>query len=623
MKGIHLGIFLLCAALLGLISEPVQASIGDIITVAGATPGFSGDKGLAQPYGVAVDSAGNLYVADYINQVIRKIESGTGNLSVVAGSDGASAFDGDDGPATAAFLSGPSGVAVDSAGNLYIADYFNNRIRKVTASTGIISTVAGNGTAGFAGDGAAATAASLNGPKGVAVDGAGNLYIADSNNHRVRKVTAGTGFISTVAGNGNSVASGDGAAATAAGMFPYGVAVDGSGNLYIADQSNHRVRMVAASNGFVSTIAGTGVAGFSGDGATATAAQLRYPYGVAVDNAGSVYIADYINARIRKVSAGIISTVAGNGTWGSAGDGAAATLANLNGPNGVAVDGAGNIFIADLGNNRIREVTMATVTTVPGAPTGVTAIAGKAQASVSFSAPASNGGSAITGYTVTSSPAGGTDLNAGSTATTHTVTGLLNGTPYSFTVVATNLVGPGAKSAASSPVTPAIPFYNLSLSFAGTGAGSVNGGMSCTKGGSCPAVPFLENTVVTLIPSPDSNSLFGGWSSACIVTGNNCAVTVSAITSVTATFNAAAKLQVGVAPYALLADAYAAAANSAVIQARSVVFSDGDFILNRAVSVYLTGGYDTAFNMHTGDTALVGKLLVRSGTVRVDGLIVR
>ena len=314
---------------------------------------------------MAVDGSGNLYIADTFNHRIRKVDS-SGNISTVAG-NGTRGFGGDGGAATAAQLNRPVDVAVDGSGNLYIADNFNHRIRKVDSS-GNISTVAGNGTRGYTGDGVAATATGLRNPSGVALDGSGNLYIVDTNNHRIRKVDS-SGNISTVAGNGTFGFSGDGAAATDARLQnPRGVAVDGSGNLYIAARNNHRIRKVDASSGNISTVAGTGTAGFSGDGAAATAAQLNFPQDMAVDGSGNLYIADRSNYRIRKVdSSGNISTVAGNGTSGFSGDGAAATAAQLNAPRAMALDGSGNLYIADSNNNRIRKVdSSGNISTVAG-----------------------------------------------------------------------------------------------------------------------------------------------------------------------------------------------------------------------------------------------------------------
>jgi uncharacterized protein (TIGR03437 family) len=351
-----------------------KVSNGVIATMAGTgSPGFGGDNGpaasaqLNSPYGVAVDSAGNLYIADYDNDRIRKVSNGV--ISTVVGS-GTVGFSGDNGPATSAQLNTPLGVALDLAGNLYIADTFNDRIRKV--SNGTITTVAGNGQRGaFSGDNGPATSAQLNGPLGVTVDAAGNLYIADSENNRIRKVSQG--IITTVAGNGslaNLFSVGDNGPATSAQLnSPYGVAVDAAGNLYIADSGYSRIRKV--SYGIITTVAGNGTMGFSGDNGPATSAQLGMPAGVAVDAAGNLYIADSFNNRIRKVSNGVITTVAGMGPSGDSaggfsGDNGPATSAQLRNPQGVAVDAAGNLYIADSENNRIRKVSNGVITTVAG-----------------------------------------------------------------------------------------------------------------------------------------------------------------------------------------------------------------------------------------------------------------
>ncbi len=354
----------------------VDADTDFISTVAGdGTYGFGGDGAAAtaaqlySPQGVAMDGDGNLYIADTNNSLIRKVDA-DGDISTVAG-NGTAGFGGDGAAATAAQLYSPYGVAVDGDGNLYIADTNNRRIRKVDADTDFISTVAGNGSYGHSGDGAAATAARLRSPRGVAVDGDGNLYIADSSSHRIRKVDADTDFISTVAGNGAGGFGGDGAAADAAQLnFPTGVAVDGDGNLYIADTDNHRIRKVDASSKNISTAAGASSGGE--DGGPATQARLTTPSGVAVDGSGNVYIADTDNHRIRKVDAdGNISTVAGDGTAGFDGDGAAADAAQLNFPTGVAVDGSGNLYIADTNNSRIRMVgTDDNISTVAGGGSG-------------------------------------------------------------------------------------------------------------------------------------------------------------------------------------------------------------------------------------------------------------
>ncbi len=347
------------------------AAGGTITTVAGnGTAGFSGDNGpatsasLSNPYGVAVDSSGNLYIADSSNQRIRKVAAG-GTITTVAGS-GTQGFGGDNGPATSASFSNPFGVAVDSSGNLYIADYTNQRIRKVSVG-GTITTVAGNGAGGFSGDNGPATSASLHSPYGVGVDSSGNLYIADLNNSRIRKVSAG-GTITTVAGNGFSGSSGDNGPATSASLYnPFGVALDNGGNLYIADQSNNRIRKVSA-GGTITTVAGNGTFAFSGDGGPAISASLNVPTAVAVDSSGNLYMADQHNQRIRKVSAGgTITTVAGNSTAGFSGDSGPAISASLNGPTAVAVDSGGNLYFADTSNNRIRKVSAGgTISTVAG-----------------------------------------------------------------------------------------------------------------------------------------------------------------------------------------------------------------------------------------------------------------
>lgn len=258
------------------------------------------------------------------------------------------------GDGTLAVLNDPWGVAIDSSGNIYIADTFNNRVRKV--SGGFITTVAGNSTAGFSGDGSAAISAELNCPIGAAIDTLGNVYIADSNNNRIRKVDTSNN-ITTVAGNGTAGFSGDGSAANSAELnFPAGVAIDSLGNIYIADSGNNCVRKVTGGI-IINTVAGNGTAGFSGDGGAATSAQLSTPVGVAVDSAGNIYIADEFNYRVRKVSGGLITTVAGNGTSSIySGDGSAATSAELSTPIGVAVDSQGNLYIGDSLNSRVRKV---------------------------------------------------------------------------------------------------------------------------------------------------------------------------------------------------------------------------------------------------------------------------
>ena len=355
-----------------------------IETVAGnGMASFSGDGSAAtsaaiyNPNGVTVDSAGNLYIGDSNNNRIRRVDA-SGNISTIAGT-GTNGFNGDGGAATSARLDFPSRLVVDSAGNLYFADENNHRIRRVDTS-GNISTVAGTGAGGilgsFGGDGGPATSAAFRFPKSVALDSAGNLYIADYNNHRIRKVDA-SGNISTIAGTGTFGFSGDGGQATAAMLYsPTGVTLDSAGNLYIADTNSHRIRKVDPA-GIISTIAGTGTPGFSGDGGPANAAQLNWPRIVALDGAGNLYITDSQNHRIRKVDAsGTISTVAGTGTGGFSGDGSAPTSAQINAPRSIAVDSASRyIYIADTSNNRIRRISGVAQPRPPAEPSPVAPVA--------------------------------------------------------------------------------------------------------------------------------------------------------------------------------------------------------------------------------------------------------
>jgi sugar lactone lactonase YvrE len=335
-----------------------------IITVAGTgSAGFSGDGGpatsarLQTPEGVTVNSSGTLYIADYGNHRVRQVTR-DGVIATVAGT-GSAGYGGDGGPATAAQLHFPYGVAVDSAGTLYIAEFGNHRVRQVTRD-GVITTVAGTGSAGYGGDGGPATAAQLNHPCGVAVDKAGTLYIVDDYNDRVRQVTP-DGVITTVAGTGSSGYSGDsgdGGPATAAPLnHPVGVAVDNAGTLYITEWHHHRVRRVAP-DGVITTVAGTRNSGYSGDGGPASSAHLNTPSGVAVDNAGTLYITDDFNHRIRQVTRdGVITTVAGTGSAGHGGDNGPAVAAHLNNPVGVAVDSAGALYITERDSHRVRKVT--------------------------------------------------------------------------------------------------------------------------------------------------------------------------------------------------------------------------------------------------------------------------
>ncbi|HLA26593.1 MAG TPA: NHL repeat-containing protein, partial [Syntrophales bacterium] len=345
-----------------------QVSITNTISTLPMTAG----PGLNSPDGAAIyyDTAQQklyLYIADQDNHRIRKLDTVTNALVTVAGT-GSAGSAGDDGPAIVAQLNSPSSVALDASGNLYIADTGNHKIRRVTAA-GIISTVAGNGLVGSGGDGGPATLAKFESPEGVCLDAAGNIFIADTNNHRIRKVTAG--MISRVAGSAIGFFGDGGDALSAKLDSPQGVAVDVAGNIFIADTNNHRVRKVTASTNIINTLAGT-TAGYSGDGGTATAANLSSPQGVSVDGAGNIYIADTGNHRLRIVNhdtTPIISTLAGTGTSGYSGDNQPAVQAKLRSPRGVALGltkGGGRIFISDTVNNRVRVLFLKTEPQVYG-----------------------------------------------------------------------------------------------------------------------------------------------------------------------------------------------------------------------------------------------------------------
>jgi uncharacterized protein (TIGR03437 family) len=491
-----------------------------ITTVAGTgVPGFSGDGGpatsaqLFYPYGVTVDGSGNLYIAGYYDHRIRKV-SPNGIITTVAG-NGNSGFSGDGGPATSAQLYYPRSVVADGAGNLYIADSANHRIRKVSPS-GIITTAAGTGNWGYSGDGGPATNAKLDYPYSVTIDLSGDLYIADTGNDCIRKVPP-SGIITTVAGvNGYFGYSGDGGQATSAQLnSPAGIALDGSGNLYIADRDNNRIRKVSPS-GIITTVAGAGVYGFSGDAGPATSAQLSYPYGVTVDGSGNLYITDRDNNRIRKVSpSGIITTVAGAGSAGYSGDGGPATDAQLYWPSAAAVDGSGNIYIADYGNHRIRLVragaaaALFIVTTSP-LPQGTAGVA------YSQTLSATGGTSPYTWSVTSDSLPGGLALSGGTISGMPAAAGA-----YSFTVQVRDAAAAIASRtfsltvsspSANPPVIYAGGIVNAASNAAGQpiAAGSLvsiygaNLATGTTQAGSIPLPTSLDNVSVAFnnVPAP-------------------------------------------------------------------------------------------------------------------------
>ena len=315
----------------------VDLTTGVITTIAGGGSGDLGDGGPAtdatfssHPMRVTCDRAGNLYVADAHHARIRKIDTSTGTITTVAGC-GTEGYSGDGGPAVHAQIASPHGTALDQEGNIHIADLKNDRIRKVDAPTGVITTVAGTGEHGYSGDGGPATEAMLASPIAVFATADGDLFIADHRNSRIRKVDAATGIITTVAGTGEQGFRGDGGPATHVAIsLPRDVALDANGSLYIADGANNRIRKVDP-DGTITTIAGTGSEKFFGDGGPAHMANLSMPYSIALDCDGNLYIVDTGNRRVRKIDAStrIITTVAGNGSYGFSGDGGPATDAPL------------------------------------------------------------------------------------------------------------------------------------------------------------------------------------------------------------------------------------------------------------------------------------------------------
>lgn len=351
--------FILFASVLSSKAQFISTIAGNGVGSGTGTGTYSGNGGLATAAGmfgltsVAFDGSGNLYIADRNNNVVRKVNT-MGIISTVAGT-GVAGYSGDGGAATSAMLNLPYGIAVDNTGNIFISDNGNNVIRKVN-SAGVISTYAGTGVAGYSGDTGPATSATLNSPQGIVLNDSGWLFIADANNNAVRVVDSAKKML-TVAGTGLAGNSGNGGMATAATLhYPVSVALDIYNNLYIADYLNNVVRKVNTS-GVISTVAGNGTMGVSGDGGVATSAQLHFPSGVSVDGARNLYIADQGNNAVRRVdSNGTIYNFAGTHTNGYNGDGGLAINAQLSSPKGVAADGWGRVYIADYDNNVVRMV---------------------------------------------------------------------------------------------------------------------------------------------------------------------------------------------------------------------------------------------------------------------------
>ncbi|HEY4010033.1 MAG TPA: hypothetical protein VGM11_07760 [Acidobacteriaceae bacterium] len=345
---IFLQVTLLAAPCLVFIAGCSSSSNANVVVVAGdGIDGSGGDGGPAiraqfnSIFGVAVDSSGNFYVADAASEVVRKVTVSTGIISTVAGS-GVSGYAGDDGPATKAKLDFPFGIALDRANNLYIADRGNNVVRRVDASTGIITTIGGDGLPGFSGDGGLATKASLNTPENIAFDSAGNLYLTDFANSRVREISAATGIIRTVAGGGSSLQ--EDVAATSASIHQIDcVAVDAGGNLYVCDRDREGVREIDAATGTIHTIAGNGNYGESGNGGPATSAEMSTPYGIAFTASGAMLVVDYAGGTVREIdAAGRISQVA--------------RFAAASNPTAIAAGGSGQFYVSDSGARVVREI---------------------------------------------------------------------------------------------------------------------------------------------------------------------------------------------------------------------------------------------------------------------------
>src|SRR5215469_2368082 len=381
---------------------------------------------LVLPSAIAYDSKGNLYLAEAANHIVRKVDTAD-HITTVAGT-GIQGFDGDGGQATAALLDSPQGLAVDST-SLYIADTHNHRIRKVDLASGLITTIAGSSNARSAADNGPAAAATLDRPTALTLDPQGNLYLADIGSHRIRRITASTSVITTVAGTGTQGSGGDGSAATAALIdSPGGLAADATGNLYLADTHNQRIRRIDAISGAITTVAGSGSQGYSGDSNSAMAAKLALPQGLTIDAQGNVYVADTANHRIRRIDAstGKITTIAGDGTQAFAGDGGDPIAASLNSPRSTSLSPSGAVTIADTGNQRIRQIaadaSLQTIAGLGATTPGVLALSGPAVVSY--------GNAWLTATLNTASAAAGSitflDTYAGTSSTAATVPLLAN-----------------------------------------------------------------------------------------------------------------------------------------------------------------------------------------------------
>ena len=492
------------------VSSAFVATAGIITTIADAahTAGYSGDGGAATAAllngagGIAYDNAGNAYIGDANNHVVRKINA-SGVITTISG-NGTAGFAGDGGAASAAQLNQPTGIFLDASGNIYIADAGNSRIRKINTS-GIISTIAGSSSAGFSGDGGQATAAQLHFPTDLKIDGIGNILIADASNNRIRKINS-AGIISTVGGNGSTTFSGDGGAATAAGFaFPAHIGVDASGNIYLPDYTNNRVRKINTS-GIISTIAGTGTGSYNGDGIAATAAQLNLPNAAYVDAVGNILIADFANNRVRSINpSGIISTVAGTGVYGMSGDGGQATAANINSLSTITTDPSGNLLL--LCNQSIRKVSIANNIIVG-------------------SATVCNGSTSA--YTI--GAGGGTWSTSNTNASVNSTSGVVTGTGVGTSILSYNIP--------CGVATKVISILSAPLAITGTTSvcpGATTGLGNLTSGG----VWTSNNTSVATVGASTGTvtGVTGGTTIISYTTGAACAafttVTVSSLSAIT------------------------------------------------------------------------------------------
>jgi PKD repeat protein len=553
-------------------AQIITTAIGNGHGAGTGSGGYSGDGGQATagelfyPYDVVFDALGNLYIADYGNNCVRKVTP-SGIISTVAGVDssgvGLAGFSGDGGQATAAKLHNPEAVTVDANGNLFIADAANYRIRKIN-SLGIISTFAGNGTSVYSGDGGQATGAGLV-PAEMIFDQNGNMYVADDGNHqRVRKIDS-AGIISTIAGGGTS-GLGDGGQATAAQLsIPSDLVFDAAGNLYIADFGSYLIRKVNTT-GIISTVAGNGTQGYIGDGGQATAAELNTPSGLAFDAMGNLYIADWFINTIRKVnSLGIISTLAGNGSasGGYSGDGGLSTAAELNSPQGITLDTLGNLYIADQWNSVIRKITLGLAVSVNSA----TICAGNtttltANGATTYTWLPATGLSATTGSVVIANP---------TVTTTYTVTGTTSGA--TGTTTSTVIVNPIPTLSATSNSYTICAGGSVTLTASGTNTYTW-----------APATTLSNNTIANPVATPTATTIY-------TVTGTSNGCDASAIT-VTVTVNANPSISVNPGYSICPASSVTMCANGASTYTWTPTNYVGNCLVANATSTYTIQGTD-------------------------------